>query len=58
MIEARSASGGGFSYGLEGSDGKLVAGDLRPPADGAGGRMEAREGRERRAARGEASKVR
>ncbi len=43
MIEARGASGGGFSYGLEGSDGKLVAGDLRPPADGAGGWMEARE---------------
>jgi signal transduction histidine kinase len=43
MIEARGAGGGGFSYGLAGPDGKLVAGDLRGPAGGAGGWMEVSE---------------
>ena len=43
MFEARGVSGGGFSYGLKGSDGELLAGDLRAPAAGAGGWMEARE---------------
>ena len=43
MIEARGASGGGFSYGLQGPDGSLLAGDIRAPAGGAGGWMEARE---------------
>ena len=43
MIEARGAGGGGFSYGLVGPDGKLLAGDLRGPAGGAGGWMEVSE---------------
>jgi signal transduction histidine kinase len=43
MIEARGARGGGFSYGLQGPDGSLLAGDLRAPAGGAGSWMEARE---------------
>ena len=43
IIEARGASGGGFSYGLQGPDGKLLAGDLRAPAGSPGGWMEARE---------------
>ena len=43
ILEARGASGGGFSYGLEGPDGKLLAGDLRAPAGSAGAWMEARE---------------
>ena len=42
ILEARGASGGGFSYGLQGPDGTLLAGDLRAPG-GAGGWMEARE---------------
>ena len=37
IIEARGESGGGFSYGLEGPDGKPLAGDLRAPEGGAGG---------------------
>jgi signal transduction histidine kinase len=43
ILEARGGSGGGFTYGLEGPDGKLIAGDLRAPAGGAGGWMEAIE---------------
>ena len=43
ILEARGAGGGGFSYGLQGPDGKLLAGDLRGPAGGAGGWMDARE---------------
>jgi len=43
MIEARGASGGGFSYGLQGPDGSLLAGNLRAPAGSAGAWMEARE---------------
>ena len=43
ILEARGAGGGGFSYGLQGPDGQLLAGDLRAPAGSAGGWMEARE---------------
>ncbi len=37
IIDARGSSGAGFAYGLVGSDGKRVAGDLRPPPSGAPG---------------------
>ena len=43
MIEARGAGGGGFSYGLKGPNGKLLAGDLSPPERGAVGWTEASE---------------
>jgi signal transduction histidine kinase len=36
IIEARGSGGAGFSYGLVGPDGKLIAGDLRVPAAGVG----------------------
>jgi signal transduction histidine kinase len=37
LISARVSSGGAFSYGLEGPDGKLLAGELSASALGAGG---------------------
>ncbi|HKN27440.1 MAG TPA: ATP-binding protein [Roseiarcus sp.] len=43
ILEARGEGGGGFSYGLEGPGGTLLSGELRAPAGGAGGWMEARE---------------
>ena len=45
IIEARGSGGAGFSYGLVGADGKLIAGDLRiPPANvGADGWTDAQE---------------
>src|SRR5208282_4954043 len=35
IIDARGSSGAGFAYGLVGSDGKPVAGDLRLPGSAA-----------------------
>ncbi len=46
ILEARGESGGGLAYGLEGPDGKLLAGDLAAPMRGPGGWMEAREAAE------------
>lgn len=44
MLDARGASGGAFAYGLQGADGRLIAGDLNAPAAwAADGWMEARE---------------
>ncbi len=43
ILEARGAGGGSFSYGLEGPDGKLLAGELTAPLGSAGGWMEANE---------------
>ena len=47
MLETRGSSGGGFAYGLESPDGRLIAGDLGPPVASAagaeGGWIEAQE---------------
>ena len=47
MLETRGSSGGGFAYGLESPDGRLIAGDLGAPVASAagaeGGWIEAQE---------------